>query len=74
MLLSFNITRYYTKSKSAEKPAVYNGCLFNQVYLIDFSIGFFDTSHCNVLTTHHDIAVVIYEDECFDDFSNHWHL
>jgi len=34
----------------------------------------FDTSHCNVLTTHHDIAAVIYEDECFDDFSNHWQL
>jgi hypothetical protein len=29
MLLSFNITRYYTKSKSAEKPAVYMA-----VYLI----------------------------------------
>ena len=32
------------------------------------------TLHCNVLTTHHDIAAVIYEDECFDGFSNHWHL
>ena len=34
----------------------------------------FDTSYCNVLTTYHDIAVVIYEDEWFDDFSNHGHL
>jgi hypothetical protein len=28
-----------------------------------FYTPIFDTSHCNVLTTYHDIAVVIYEDE-----------
>ena len=39
-----------------------------------FYTPIFDTSHCNVLSTHHDIAAVIYEDECFDDFSNHCYL
>ena len=28
-----------------------------------FYTPIFDTSYCNVLTTYHDIAVVIYEDE-----------